>query len=448
MEIFDIENSVVSADDLHDGVDFVSEFSQELQSFSGRVTGSPDETACARTIRRRLGDETGATVRLEAYRAYPYAGRSSLFIYGLWYLLGYALYFVSFAGGGVAGILLTLFSLIVFAVGCTVMCISYFPKRKKPLGLFVKKVSYNVVSEFVKQRNDKEADNDSSERGRAPKTVIICDNHDLAAGSFFKDGQMMRVLAHIFVPLTAFVFVLFCILKMAIGADTPAKVTAFSVIPSVVGVIGITSTLLRFSPFEKHAEKSNGVATSAALATYAYFVEKPEFMPDGARLVYASLGGENSAHGGSLAFIKAHPEFKGASVLCIGDALGGNLKIAGRNAVKRIEYSTRLSSVVRSSAHEQKIEISAAPTDTLSQKLGSIHGYLSDSFAGNGFPTVTLFAEKEGDRVLERNDIEKLFSLAVGSVMKLLNDAPLASENETPDAPVGSEMEIKTAVGK
>ena len=83
MNIFDVENSVVSSDDLHDGIDFVSEFSSELQQYTNRITGSKSETACARTIRRRLADETGATVRLEAYKAYPLLGRGSVPILGI-----------------------------------------------------------------------------------------------------------------------------------------------------------------------------------------------------------------------------------------------------------------------------------------------------------------------------------------------------------------------------
>ena len=327
MDIFDVENSVVSTEALHDAVGFISEFSVELQQYDNRITGSASETACARAIRSRLADETDATVRLEAYRSFPLLGRGSLPFFGLWYLLCYVLYFVSFAGNITAGILLTVLALAVFAVGSGVMTALYFNKKRFKKFLS-QKVSYNVVSEFSK----------NTDKLKKERVFIIADNHDATLGNFVTDYRLMSKIAHIFVPLTAAVFVLFCILKMAIGTDSEVKITAFTVIPAVVGVLGVTVTLLRFSPFERHAKQNNGVATSVAMATYAYFAEQPDILPEDVRIVYASFGGENSAHGGSDAFVKSHPEFADAHVLCIGDIDSSEFKIAERNAIRRIEY--------------------------------------------------------------------------------------------------------------
>lgn len=441
MEIFDIENSVVSQDDLHDGVDFVGEFSGELQQYKNRISGSKSETACARTIRSRLAEETGATVRLEAFKSYPLLGRGSLPVFGLWYILCYLLYFISFAGNRLAGILLSLLALAVYATGGLTMLFMYVGKRKFR-GFLTQKISYNVVSEFSK----------NTDKLKKERVFIVADNHDAMLGNFTRDYKLMSKLAHVFVPLTAVIFVLFCILKMAIGTDTAPKITAFSVIPAVIGVLGISVTMLRFSPFERNAKQNNGIATSVAMATFAYFVEQPHLVPEDVRLVYASFGGENSAHGGSEAFVKAHPEFQGAYVLCIGDVESGELKIADVNPLRNIRYSTPLVSTIRSSAYEQKIDISTIPTDKISQKLSAIHGYMCDAFASNGDATAMILAPEpsSSENELDVNDLEKLFSVTVGTMIKLMKDTPAGpqEENEQPVKKSSSEMEIRTAVGK
>ena len=440
MAIFDTDNSVVSHEDLHDGVDFICEFSAKLQKYRNRLTGSTNETACARAVRQTITDETGAQARLEAYRAYPLLGVGSLPFLGLWYLFSYVLYFISFAGKGLAGILLSLLALAVFAVGVAIIFVARFGKKTKIRSLLYPKVSYNVVSEFSKNTDAK----------RKERTIIIVDNHDAMVGNFFKEQRILNLLSKIFVPLTALVFVVFCIVKMAVGTDTSAKITALTVIPALLGVIGTVVTTIRFSPFEKHAKQNNGVATSVAMATYAYFVEKSDIIADDVRMVYVSLGGENSAHGGSEAFVKSHPEYASACVLSIGDIESGDLKIMERNHLRRINYSTPMVSLIRSSAYEQKIDIVVQPHDKLSQRIGSMHGTISDAFAANGNPTSAIVADenKTVGRVLERNDIEKLFSVTVGTVLKLLHDNISLPHDEQPIQQSSSEIEIKTAVGK
>ena len=106
MENFDVSKSSISAEDMLDGVDFINEFVGELAEFPNRLTGTENETACARSIRNRLHDESSVKTRLEAYYAYPLLGRGALPFLGIWYMVSLVLYFVSFAGGRVAGALL------------------------------------------------------------------------------------------------------------------------------------------------------------------------------------------------------------------------------------------------------------------------------------------------------------------------------------------------------
>lgn len=439
MKIFETENSVVSQEDLHDGTDFICEFSVKLQKYRNRLTGSANETACARAIRQTITDETGAQARLEAYRAYPLFGRGSLPFLGLWYLFCYVLYFVSFAGSKLVGILLSALALAVFAAGMATVLTAHFGKKRKMRAMLAPKVSYNVVSEFTKNTDPK----------RKERTVLIVDNHDAVVGNFFKEQRFSSKLAHIAIPLTAAVFVLFCILKIAIGTNTPSKITGLTVVPAILGVLGIVITMTRFSPFEKHAKQNNGVATSVAMATYAYFVEKSGVIDDDVRMVYVSLGGENSAHGGSEAFVKSHPEYASACVICIGDIESGDLKIVERNCMRNISYSTPMVSLIRSSAYEQKTDIPVQPHDTIVQKFASMHGNIADAFAINGNPTAAIVAteNRSSERVLERNDIERLFSVTVGTVLKLLHDDISLPHDEQP-IQTSSEIEIKTVFGK
>lgn len=430
MEAFDVTKSVISAEDLLDGVDFINEFAGELAQFSNRLTGTENETACARAIRNRLHDESEVKTRLEAYYATPLLGRGALPFLGVWYLASLLLYYVSFAGGRVAGTILTALALVVFLSG-GVALLSLFFGRRTLAGLLGKKVSYNVVSEFAKT-ND----------GGQKRTFVIVDNHDAKLGGFFGDFGIMRKLTILVAPISAFLFVLFCIIKMAVGFDTVSKITALTILPAIFGLLGVFALFTHYSPFVRHARQNNGVATAVSMATYAYFVENTDRLPADAKIVYVSLGGENSAHGGSQAFVAAHPEFAGAKVVCVQDILSGDLKIAECDALRKIEFSTPVVSVIRSSAHAQNIEIAEVPHESPSEKLASLQGYTSNAFAKNGMQTATIIANNTTDHVLDRNDVEKLFSLTVGTLEKLMSETekPVYSDD---DSQKTTDMEIK-----
>lgn len=166
-------------------------------------------------------------------------------------------------------------------------------------------------------------------------------------------------------PVSVFIFILFCILKMAIGtegANVAAKISAFTILPFVSGIFGIAAFVIHFSPFEKFARENNGVATSIAMATYAYFAEQPELLADDAKIVYVSFGAENVGHCGSRAFVEAHPEFASAKVLAIGDILSGNFQVAECDAIRNIDFSLDVVSSVHASAIERASPCPQCPT--------------------------------------------------------------------------------------
>ncbi len=433
---FEEKHSVINKEDMQSAMDFVEEFSHELSKYPHRITASKDETACARAIRNRLHDETDAKTRLEAFNTPPLLGRGSFLLLGIWYALCYVVYFVSFAGGRVAGALVTLLSLVMFLSGGSVIILMYLGSRKAGK-ILPKKVSYNVVSESCKDEKN------------VKNTLVICDNHDATLGSPIKDFNLVRKLSMIIAPLSVFVFVLFCILKMAIGTqgdNVAAKISAFTILPFVSGIFGIAAFVLHFSPMERFARENNGVATAVAMATYAYFAEQPELLADNTKIVYVSFGAENSGHGGSNAFLEAHPEFASAKVLAIGDVLSDNFQVAERDALRNIDFSIDVVSAVHASAIEQGITVSTMPHDSFLHKFNSLHGFISNAFAKNGNPTATILAKdySKRDKSLSKSDLENLFSLCVGAAMKIMakeNNAPKTFESVIATAP-SSEMKI------
>lgn len=433
---FEEKHSVINKEDMQSAMDFVEEFSHELSKYPHRITASKDETACARAIRNRLHDETDAKTRLEAFNTPPLLGRGSFLLLGIWYALCYVVYFVSFAGGRVAGALVTLLSLVMFLSGGSVIILMYLGSRKAGK-ILPKKVSYNVVSESCKDEKN------------VKNTLVICDNHDATLGSPIKDFNLVRKLSMIIAPLSVFVFVLFCILKMAIGTqgdNVAAKISAFTILPFVSGIFGIAAFVLHFSPMERFARENNGVATAVAMATYAYFAEQPELLADNTKIVYVSFGAENSGHGGSNAFLEAHPEFASAKVLAIGDVLSDNFQVAERDALRNIDFSIDVVSAVHASAIEQGITVSTMPHDSFLHKFNSLHGFISNAFAKNGNPTATILAKdySKRDKSLSKSDLENLFSLCVGAAMKIMakeDNAPKTFEGVIATAP-SSEMKI------
>lgn len=437
MDNLELDRQAVSQESAAEAVEFVSEFSHELSRYKGRVTGSAQETACARAIRARLEEETDSPVRMEAFKTHPSLGRGCFYLLGIWFLVSYALYYVSFAGGRVAGILFTAVALVNFLVGVTVISL-LFMGNKKLSALLGAGVSYNVVGEFSKNR-----DRDVKER-----VIIVADAHDAPRGSMLKDYGILRRLTVWLCPLSAAIFVLFCILKMAIGTSEPdvsTKVTLLSVIPAISGVSGIVVTSLHYSPSAKHSKLPNGISTCVAMATYSYFAEQPELLPDDVRVVYASFGGENSVHSGAEAFIKAHPEFADARVLCIGDIDGAELKLAEYDPIRRLDFSTQIASAVSGAAYDLGEAVTTIPHGTPAQKISQLHGYISTPFAQNGVQSATITGLGE---CLDENVVKRVFLLSVGTVFRLIKDIPVPKAESPEKAAASVETEIRAISSK
>lgn len=407
--------SVISQEDMVDCMDFVNDFSSELKKYPHRTTASDDETACARAIRNRLHDETDAKTRLEAFNAHPILGRGAFMLLGAWLAFCYLLYFISFAGNSMVSMLLTLFTLVVFLIGSGIIISLYLGKRTF-CKLLPSKPCYNVVSECETESDEKK------------RIFVICDNHDAMMGSSLKDFDMLRKLCIIVTPIVAIVFVIFCILKMAMGiegANAGAKITVFAIVPTMFGVPGVMLCLMHYSFRPRYARETNGIQTAVAMATYAYFVDN-EMIGDGIKLVYASFGGEYSAHAGSYAFTLAHPELADATVLCIGDIMSGDFSVAEYDPIRKKEFSAEVVAQTLASANEQGITAKIMPHATLKEKFNALHGFTSNAFAEQGIKTATILAKDYSRKCknVSEEDIQNLFSLTVGTLQKLMKIAP------------------------
>lgn len=404
---------IVQPEDVLDACDFVEEFLTELDAHPQRLAGTKDDIAASRLIRNRLHDETDAKTRLEAFKARPLAGRGSYPMLALWWVFCLLFYFVSFAGGTLTGILLTLLSLGLYIGGLVIFGSLYLGKHTFEKLLYTD-VDYNVVSEHKRATNSKEKE----------RTVIICDNHDALMGVYSGEFAFWKKLNLIAAPVTIFIFILFCILKMSLGTDTVGKITAFTILPFLDSLCGIFVILAHFSPFPKHARKNNGVATSVALATYAYFVENEDLIPDNVRIVYISFGAENAAHAGSRAFIAAHPEFADASVLCLSDIECGKFSVIGRDALRNLAASSRIINALNVAANAQDIPLITEEFQCKKDKFNCLHGFISNEFAQSNIPAATVTAKDcfAGEGTVAREAVEQLFSLSVSAVAVLMED--------------------------
>ena len=407
-------NLVLSNDDIDDACDFVEDFSEKLGDLKGRLTGTAEETATARLIRDRLHMETSAKVRLEAYKARPMAGRGSLTLLGCWFAICLVLYFLSFVWHRATGIVLTLVALVLFIAGCVAILLLFLGGGGKLKGLLPKKVSYNVVSERAPSVCER-----SKER-----TIIICSNHDAALGNAIFDFAKLRSFAMVMAPISVLIFIVCCIVKMAVGTSSVGVITVLTIVPFLSSVAGIAVFFTHFSLSKKHARDRGGVATSVALATYAYFVENPDLLPDDVRMVFASFGGENSAHGGSRAFVKNHAEFNNARVLCIGDILDNNFGVTRGDYLRGINHSDLVVDAVINSAKEQGLHLEINENNSVKDKVACLHGFISNAFAQFNIPSATITAKHDDavERVVRREDVGRLFALSVTAVAHLLEE--------------------------
>ena len=416
MENLDKHSFIVSQDDLDDACDFVVDFCGELEEHNGRLTGTPEETATARLIRDRLHLETSARVRLEAYKAHPIAGRGSLSLLGIWFGLCLLLYFLSFVKHDTSAVILTILSLVLFLAGTIAILLLFVGKGGKLNKLLPKKVSYNVVSER----------GPSCCEASKERTIIICTNHDSVLGNALYDFAKLRKFALITVPISALIFIASCIVKATIAEYVThiAALTTLTIIPFLSSVAGIAVLVTHFSYSKKHARYRGGIATSVALATYAYFIESPELLPDDVRIVFASFGGENSAHGGSEAFVKAHSEFQDAKVLAISDILDNNFATYTGDHFLKIKHSREVLDAIALSARERGVGLKIYDNNSIINRLSCLHGSISNAFANANIKSATITAKHKDaiEGVVRRDDVAKLFALAVTTVHHLMED--------------------------
>ncbi len=403
----------LSQDDLDDACDFVEEFSEELKQHKGRLTGTAEETATARLIRDRLHSETNAKVRLEAYKSRPLEGRGTSTLIGLWFALCVVVYFLSFVESTAVGIFLALSALILFVVGNICLVLLYLGIGGKLNRILPKKVSYNVVSERAPRVCES-----SKER-----VIIICTNHDAALGNAIYDLAKLRKFAVITIPVSALIFFICCIVKMAVPM-TVASISVLTILPFLSSVAGIAVLITNYSWSKKHARDRGGVATSVALATYAYFVENPELLPDDVRMVFASFGGENSAHGGSRAFVNSHAEMSGARVIAIGDILDANFGVARGDYLRGIKHSSMIVDTMKKSARELGVNFEINELNSLKDRFNCIHGSISNAFAQFNIPSATITAKHDEavESVVRRDDVQRLFAVSVTTVAHLLEE--------------------------
>ncbi len=405
--------NAVSPEDLLDACDFIDEFKEELFEIKGKIAGTAKETEAARTIRNRLHDESDVLTRLEAYKSHPLAGRATMVVMAGWYTLCLIVYLISFAGGRVAGVLVTLLSLVMFLGGLGALGLIFLGGLQKVAKtIFPAKVSYNAVSEYGPK---------NAERGK-DRTFIIASSHDDLLGGYIADMQTFRKVIMIGLPISLSIFVLFCILKMAIGDDTPAKIACFMIIPFLSSTFGIFLMATHFSLHAQNARVNNGVGTSVAFACYSYFVEHPEIVPDDVKVVFASFGGENSAHGGSRAFVNSHPEFTNAKVICIGDIRSNHFSVSSGDAIRKIKADKHLIDALTASATKIETSLDVVEYKTTKEKLNCLHGFVSNAFAQSNLSSVTLYAKDYNaeESAVAREDEEKLFSLIVNALIDLM----------------------------
>ena len=249
----------------------------------------------------------------------------------------------------------------------------------------------------------------------------IAANRDAAPGSYFSDFAMVRKVVFVVVPVSAALFVLFCLVKIFVGSDTVPKITSLTVIPFINAVAGIAALILHFSPFQRHARENNGISTAVSVEVYRKLLRSPELLPEGTRVCFISFGGENSAHAGSRAFAAAHPELKGAVAAVIGDIDGCNVALLRKDALRGKEFSHTAQEALFDAVDNTGVPCLMPPCDGFKSKLNALHGYAAEALADVGcdcaYFTAKSYGSSGGD--FRREDSAGLAALVLGTVVRM-----------------------------
>lgn len=382
------------------------ELIKALSDYADGLTATREETACARKLRDVLSPV--ARTSMEAFRTSPYAGRNCCGLLGFVYVLAAFFYFVSFGGSRETGVILVLVALGVFLAGGALAGAAFLGAKKLVPFIYPKKVSYNVFSESAPAKD-----------GQQGRVVLIASNHDAAPGSYFVNFALVRKVVFIVVPVSAALFVLFCVVKLIVGSDTVSKISSLTTLPFVNAVAGIVALFLHFSPFQRHARENNGFSTAVSVAVYRKLLASPELLPEGTRVCFVSFGGENSAHAGSRAFAAAHPDIKGGKALVFGDIESDRIALLRRDALRGTEFSPSAQDALFDAVDATGVPCLMPPCDGVKSKLGALHGYAATALAEAGcecaFFTAKDYSSAGGD--LKREDAGKLAALALGTVV-------------------------------
>ena len=384
------------------------EFIKSVADYADGLTATPEETACARKIRDVLSPL--AVTRMEAFRVSPYAGRNCCGLLGVFYLLAALFYFVSFGGDRGTGIVLVFVSLGVFVFGGLFAGAAFLGSKKVVPFLFPKRVSYNVFSESM-----------PAKRQQGSKVVVVAANRDASPGSYFVNFALVRKIVFIVVPVSAVLFVLFCLVKIFVGSDTIPKITSLTVIPFINAVAGMTALFLHFSPFQRHARENNGISTAVSVAVYRKLLESPELLPEGTRVCFVSFGGENSAHAGSRAFAAAHPEIRGGVALVFGDMESDRIALLRKDALRGTVFSEGVQKALFDAVETTGVPCLMPPCDGLKNKLGALHGYAANALADAGcecaYFSAKDYSAPSGN--FKSSDAARLAALALGTIVGL-----------------------------
>ena len=412
MQDFNKQNSVLSEEDLDNNTQFIYDFAEKLATKGSGLAGGSGENAVSREIRDAVLSKTGEFSHLEAFGVNRLMGKGSFLVFGIIYAIALLIYFISFAGNSTAQILITLLALVIFVLGLILLWAMLLNKFRFKDRF---KVAYNVVSE---KKSEKISDETNM------KTVIIAANHSGNYGGFSLAYGKLHKIALVYMPISYLLFIIYCIVKMAVGTNNTGNIVALTVLPVITSILGIIATVTRYSIFDKRAIKNNGIASALALSTYAYFVETPELIPNNTRIVFASLGGESDNQSGSKAFILAHPEYKGANVVLLDNIVAREIQVNKCGSRRGSAYSLKMEEDVTKSASMQGIDLSKEVKDKFEEKINKFYGSTIDSFFATEMPSVCIAASAKEDAVISitKEDINKLLSLCVGTVRNCLHD--------------------------
>ena len=398
---------------------YCEETEKALSDFADGLTSTREETACARRLRDELSPL--ARTRMEAFRTPPYAGRNCCALRGVSYFFAALFYFVSFGGNRADGVALIIVALAVFVAGGAAAGAAFLGAKGAVRWLYPKKVSYNVFSENMPLK-----------RQDGDRIVIVASSHDASPGSYFTDFDRVRKTVFVVVPVSAALFVLFCLVKMFVGSDTVPKITALTVLPFINSVAGIAALLLHFSPFQRHARENNGVATSVALSVYKRLLSEPSLLPEGTRVCFVSFGGEHSAHAGSRAFAAAHPEIKGGKAIVFGDVMSGDFSLIRGDALRKKIFSEDSASALFGAVEATGVPCLLPPTDGIGTKLNALHGYDATALAEAGCDCAMFVAKDYGGKgkPLMREDAGRLYDLALHTLTGMIGEDAAKGEED------------------